>query len=240
MILRALCTMNGVLYAGNKETLWDSPIRNSINVLERLKAFHGQYYSANIMSLVVFGTDSLDELAKQILELFSQVPNWNIPMPMWPDNPYGPKECGVRIDMSPVADVKDLYICFPIPDTRPFYKTFVSQTHNLTNLIWSDHCWLVIYTNSLQPHGYLTNLLAHKGKGSLFSFLNRKNWINNHFMSSSVPARGFGILSIGLQLTDLGLDSIDDIIDCVFQVISLFSNLRSRLDQYKSLNRHSY
>lgn len=70
----------------------------------------------------------------------------------------------------------------------------------------------------MQPHGYLTNLLGHKGPGSVFSLLSRNEWVNNTYLNSSVPGRGFGYLTIGLTLTVEGLKHVEEIVEIVFSV----------------------
>ena len=40
---------------GNLETLKEIPLKNNIKVREELKKFHSNYYSSNIMKLVVYG-----------------------------------------------------------------------------------------------------------------------------------------------------------------------------------------
>ena len=57
---------------GTLDTLADRP---DSAVRDELIQFYNKYYSANIMRLVVLGSQSLDELEALTRPLFSQVPN---------------------------------------------------------------------------------------------------------------------------------------------------------------------
>ena len=78
------------------------------------------------MSLAVLGKESLDELEGTVRKIFSVIKNQNIPVPTWPESPYGPDELGTRIDLVPVMDMMNLLLLFPLKDYTPQYKTGVS------------------------------------------------------------------------------------------------------------------
>lgn len=110
---------------GNTETLLHTPKAQGINVLHCLSDFHLTNYSASVMSLVMSSRDELDVSEQLILKLFSKVRNVGTTLFKWTESPFGPQECMKWIEIQSVADVKDLHICFSIPDTRPFYHTLV-------------------------------------------------------------------------------------------------------------------
>ena len=47
---------------GNKQSLKTDPEREGIDICDKLKEYHEQNYSSNIMSLCVVGSQTLDEL----------------------------------------------------------------------------------------------------------------------------------------------------------------------------------
>jgi insulysin len=47
---------------GNRDTLWKIPREKALDVRGAVVEFHRKYYSANLMSLVVLGSGTLDEL----------------------------------------------------------------------------------------------------------------------------------------------------------------------------------
>lgn len=72
-----------------------------------------------------FFIESLDELEEMVVDLFSDVPNYNIEIPSWPEHPFTEKECKKIAYIVPVKDIRNMNITFPIPDLRPYYKTSV-------------------------------------------------------------------------------------------------------------------
>ncbi|KOB70370.1 Insulin-degrading enzyme, partial [Operophtera brumata] len=65
------------------------------------------------------------------------------------------------------------------------------------------------------PGHYLSHLLGHEGPGSLLSALKARGWCNR------IGARGFGFFGVQVDLTEDGVEHIDDIITLVFQYISM-------------------
>lgn len=87
--------------------------------------YHRAYYSANLMSLVVLGSETLDELQRLVEDHFLDVDNRNVTAPFWDENPYGPNELQTVLQMVPVKDIRHLHVMFPTPDTTPHYKASV-------------------------------------------------------------------------------------------------------------------
>jgi len=89
-------------------------------------SYHRSYYSANLMSVAVLGSETLDELQAVVEEMFLDVENRDVEAPIWTENPYGPNELQTRIEMVPVKDIRHLSVMFPVPDTTVHYKSSVS------------------------------------------------------------------------------------------------------------------
>ena len=68
---------------GDRKTLEETPKRKGINVRDALLDFHAQYYSANRMSLVLLGRETLEELEGYAQESFSGVENKHTPFPSY-------------------------------------------------------------------------------------------------------------------------------------------------------------
>jgi insulysin len=164
----------------------------SIDIRQTLFEYHRKYYSANLMTLAVLGSQSLDELQATVEALFSPIQNKNEPLPRWPESPYTSNERQVWINVLPVKDLRELHIVFPFPDTTSLY------------LSASEH--------------YIVHLLGHEGRGSLLSLLKKKNWVNELAAETTNHARGFGSFNIELELTKDGLRHAEDIVTHVFQV----------------------
>ncbi|XP_076547139.1 insulin degrading metalloproteinase isoform X2 [Osmia lignaria lignaria] len=181
--------------SGNKETLDIIPKQKGINVRESLFKFYKKFYSSNIMALCVLGKEDLDELEKMVVELFSQVENKEVEVPVWPEHPFNEKHFKTKWYIVPIKDTRHLYITFPIPDLQEHYKS--------------------------APTYYISQLLGHEGEGSLLSALKAKGWCNSLGSGKRLSARGFQFFVVYVELTEEGLQHIDDIVLLTFQYINM-------------------
>ncbi|XP_050730176.1 insulin-degrading enzyme-like isoform X1 [Eriocheir sinensis] len=180
---------------GNKETLDTLPKEQGINVRDSLLQFHAKWYSSNIMALAVLGKESLDELEEMVLGLFSEVENKSVTVPEWITHPFGPKQCRKVGYVVPVKDIRNLYVTFPIPDLHPYYKT--------------------------APGHYLGHLIGHEGPGSLLSYLKGRGWVNSLVGGQKSGAKGFAFFVVNVDLTEEGIEHVEDIVTAVFQYLNL-------------------
>uniref|UniRef100_A0A131YUM3 Insulin-degrading enzyme n=1 Tax=Rhipicephalus appendiculatus TaxID=34631 RepID=A0A131YUM3_RHIAP len=180
---------------GNLSTLDTIPKSKGLMVRDQLLKFHQQWYSSNIMSLVVLGKESLDELARMVVPLFSLVPNKGVERPTWPQHPYGPEQLGLQAHVVPVKDNRFLYMTFPTPDLRQYYKA--------------------------GPGDYVAHLIGHEGPGSLLSELKARGWVNSLVGGEKDGARGFSFTIVNVDLTEEGIDHTDDIVRLVFQYLNM-------------------
>lgn len=180
---------------GNLTTLDTIPKAKGLMVRDQLLKFHQQWYSSNIMSLVVLGKESLDELARMVVPLFSVVPNKGVERPTWPQHPYGLEQVGLQAHVVPVKDNRFLYMTFPTPDLRQYYKA--------------------------GPGDYVAHLIGHEGPGSLLSELKARGWVNSLVGGEKDGARGFSFTIVNVDLTEEGIDHTDDIVQLVFQYLNM-------------------
>ncbi|OWR46486.1 putative metalloprotease, partial [Danaus plexippus plexippus] len=180
---------------GNRDTLERIPRERGIDVRQELLKFHQKWYSANIMTLIVVGKESLDDLEGIVVKLFSEVEDRGVTAPTWPEHPFPPHLRKKRAYCCPVKDLRSLSIDFPIPDTRKHYKS--------------------------GPGHYLSHLLGHEGPGSLLAALKQRGWCNSLVGGTRIGARGFGFFGVQVDLTEEGVKHIDEIVELVFQYISM-------------------
>ena len=88
-----------------------------------------------------------------------------------------------------------LYITFPIPDLDPYYKS--------------------------SPGDYLAHLIGHEGKGSLLSVLKNLRWANSLVGGQKEGSKGFGFFVVNIDLTETGLEHVDEIVLLVFQYLQM-------------------
>ncbi|XP_058128643.1 insulin-degrading enzyme [Anopheles coustani] len=181
--------------SGNKQTLYENPRQNNINVRNELMKFHNKWYSPNIMSLAVFGKESLDDLERIVIQMFSQIENKNVKAPSWPDMPYDEDQLGTKTYIIPVKDTRSLTISFQLEDLEQYYKA--------------------------GPEHYVSHLVGHEGKGSILSELKARGWCNKLISGYSNLGRGFGCFEIMVDLTEDGFSHIDDTAKIIFQYLNM-------------------
>ena len=69
-----------------------------------------------------------------------------------------------------------------------------------------------------QPFNYISHLIGHEGPGSLLSALKERGWCNKLSSGYDNGIRGFAFYLIEADLTNDGMEHIDDILELVFQV----------------------
>ena len=173
---------------GNLNTLK----KNSI--FDELKNFHSEHYSANLMNLVIYHFDEIENYKNEIISIFQKIPNKNknsidftkIPFPYRKEN------------LSKLLKFKSTKI-----EKRLKLKWYLDPQN-------------IHYKNP--PLSILTFLIGHESEGSLHSLLNYKNLINGLIAGKSTYKNYFSIFYIDMQLTPKGFKNIDQII----QIIGLY------------------
>ncbi|WP_067862355.1 insulinase family protein [Neptuniibacter marinus] len=177
---------------GNLETLHNDktrPIRNE------LIDFYNQYYSANVMTLVVLGKEPLDQLEALVRSKFSPVKNRQV-TEFKTDVPlFDQSKLPLQINIQTVKDIHSLTLTFPTPETRSHWKA--------------------------KPIYYISSLMGYEGQGSLLSFLKEKGWATGLSASQGHDLPTESSLMINIQLTDKGEEQYLAVTQTVFQYIEL-------------------
>lgn len=185
---------------GNYHTLHEEPVALGLNVRDVLLDFYKNQYSANIMSLVVLGKESLDELTLWTILKFSEVPNTELPRPSYGgETIFEPSQLGKLTRAKPIKDLHKLELTFMVPDDQ-------------------ERNW------ELKPSGYYSHLLGHEAKGSILHFLKRKNWVNELSSGGMKVCHGNSLFMTELELTPLGLEHWEEIVVHVFEYLSMLKN----------------
>lgn len=185
---------------GNYHTLHEVPVERGEDVREILLDFYRHEYSANLMSLVILGNESLDQLQDWAISKFSAVPNSNLPRPSYnKEQIYTPELLGKITRAKPIMDTHKLELSFLIPEDQ-------------------EHNW------KLRPSGYYAHLLGHESKGSVLHFLKEKNWVNDLLSGAVKVCHGTSLLMVELELTPLGLERWEDIVVHVFEYLHMVNS----------------
>ncbi|ORX72599.1 hypothetical protein BCR32DRAFT_237726 [Anaeromyces robustus] len=176
-------------YTGNFETLNIPDIRN--HVIE----FYNNYYSSNLMKLVILGNESIETLNKWAKKYFSNIKNKNIKMDHFEDPPLTKEYLMKEICIKPIMDMSLLVLIFPVPNANKYFKE--------------------------KPYHYFTHLIGHEGKGSIISLLKSKNLAYSLEAGNSNIISDFDNFKIEISLTEKGLSNYEEIIEIVFQYIEM-------------------
>lgn len=177
---------------GSLQTLADD---ENQSVRDDLIKFYQQHYSANLMSLVVLGNESANELRELVTTKFAKVANRNSPTPSFNQPLFTDKQLPQRINTQPHKDLRQVSYLFPVPSTRPYFES--------------------------KPTYYLSNLLGHEGQGSLLSFLKSQGWADSLSAGIGFESDQQAALQIKIGLTKKGLKNTDAVTRALFQSIEL-------------------
>ena len=181
---------------GNLETLKNDPLKRGVKIRDEFIKHYEKHYSANRMKLVVLGKESLDELESWVEEFFSPVVNQNLPQNRWDHvQPFTEKELMTQIFAKPVMDSRTLDVYFPYPDEEDLFES--------------------------QPSRYTSHLIGHEGPGSILSLLKAKGWANGLSSGRMSVCPGSAFFTIGVRMTEDGLNHYQEIIKIIFQYIAM-------------------
>ncbi len=177
---------------GSLDTLADRP---DDPVRQDLLKFYDAHYSANLMNLVVLGSQSLDELQAMVVPKFSPVKDKSlgdadIKVPM-----FNPETLPMFVQIRPQAASRELQVMFPIADYRKDYRS--------------------------QPVAYLGNLVGHEGEGSLLSRLKAEGLAEGLSAGSGLAWKGGGLFAVTVTLTEKGVQQHDRVLQLLFAYMDM-------------------
>lgn len=177
---------------GNLETLADT---STAAVRDDLIAMYEQYYSANLMKLVVLGTQDLEALEAMVSSRFSDIKDKQVEIEPHGASFVDPSNVPLQIDIKPIKELRELSLMFEIPGVSQYWQT--------------------------KPVQYLSSLIGHEETGSLLDVLKSKGWVENLGAGLSLQDRNGAVFTINISMTPSGLDNRDTIVEQVFAWIAL-------------------
>lgn len=180
---------------GNLTTLDDTddrPLRKD------LLTFWQSRYSANIMTLSVYGPQTLDQLEAMVRPRFSRIENRNLE-PKSHTAPLIEKETLPSIlKVEALKDIRRLTLTFPIDSQEAFYRS--------------------------KPDHYVSNLLGHEGPNSLFDTLKRAGLVESLSAGTGMDTGRGALLELNMALTPEGLKRWQEIVALTFVYIDKVRN----------------
>ncbi|KAK0405859.1 hypothetical protein QR680_018242 [Steinernema hermaphroditum] len=181
---------------GNRQTLLDIPNSKGLRIHDEVVKFFKKHYSSNVMSLCVFGPQSLDELEDLVLSLpLLEIPNRNVKPKVFEHYYYGPEETGYRVDVVPVKNDRYVTVKF-----------------------------IVQHSASHSEIGRICSLLEYEGEGSLAHELKQRGW--SHSLNSM--SEDLSEMNVRIDLTQEGLDYVEDIVQLLFVYIGMLKRTGPR------------
>jgi secreted Zn-dependent insulinase-like peptidase len=177
---------------GSLDTLSDHPGKP---IRDELIRFYERYYSANLMSLVVLGSEPIEELKALVTERFSAIPNHNAKHPPVKAPLFREGSLPAQLNIASLKDIRQLSLDFPVPPIRKHYRN--------------------------KPLRYLGALLGHEGKGSLLSLLKQEKLATRLSAGTGLDTHEQATFSIRIGLTESGLEQPERVAQLVFKHIEL-------------------
>ncbi|MGB2173043.1 MAG: insulinase family protein [Porticoccaceae bacterium] len=177
---------------GNNQTLVDT--KDDL-LRDQLITMYNRYYSANLMTLVVLGNESIGELQSMVEKQFSPIINKNTVI-----KPYGvplvePYRLPLKANIKPLKELRELSLLFELPQ--------------------QDRYWEV------KPAMYLGEMIGYEGQGSLLQALKEKGWAESLSAGPALSDRGATLFSIDVRLTPEGYRHYEQILVELFAWLEL-------------------
>ncbi|KAI0511369.1 hypothetical protein KFK09_011999 [Dendrobium nobile] len=180
---------------GNWDTLEVKPKENGLDTRLELIRFYQENYSANIMHLVVYGKESLDEIKTLVESKFQDIRNIGRNYLHFPGEPCSSEHLQILVKAVPIKEGHILRIIWPITPGIRHYKEGLSK--------------------------YIGHLIGHEGEGSLFYNLKKMGWAMSLSAGEMDWSVDYSFFSVTIELTDSGHDHHEDIIGLLFKYIHL-------------------
>ncbi len=177
---------------GNLETLKGDD-SDYTELRKQLLRYFQDYYSSNLMKLVIVGKDPVEKLESLARKHFSLIKNKNLAPSSFKDTPIMEGLLPRMVYIKPIKSIRQLRLSFPIPSYRKEYRS--------------------------KPGAVISHLLGDEGAGSVLSFLKQKGWATSLSAGSGYGTREFAFFGIEITLTPEGLAHVDEIVGVIFQYI---------------------
>ncbi|KAM1079537.1 hypothetical protein FF1_014341 [Malus domestica] len=180
---------------GNWETLEVRPKAKGLDTRAELNKFYEQYYSANVMHLVIYGKESLDKIQATVEDKFKGIRNIDRSCLHFSGEPCTSEHLQILVKTVPIKEGHKLGLVWPIAPEIHHYKE--------------------------GPCRYLSHLIGHEAEGSLYAVLKTLGWATGLCAGESDSTLDFSFFRVDMDLTDAGHEHMQDIVGLLFKYISL-------------------
>lgn len=179
---------------GSLESLVTLPEEQQIDVRHELQRFFDQFYSADLMKLVVISPFRLELLARLVQRLFSPLKSSTRPPTAFPGIPIGEAEQGRRFEVMPIESRQEVVLTWMLEEPESFTLDY--------------------------PHYYLIEALQLRSDGSLLAHLENQGWAKDMQVATLPVCRGNSVLWLAVECTEVGIwDHTEEIVGSIFAYI---------------------
>lgn len=173
------------------------------NIHDKLKEFYNNYYSPDLMTLIILDNQNLDIMKQNIIEIFSQI------LP----KQYKQPDCRITGKMF-------------IDSNNRFIKMYPNEDKNMLSLYWDVRSFKD--TALYNPNPFICHILGSEVENSLYYHLLNLNYIVSlSFGNSYINDRT--LLMMDIELTPEGQNNLNEIINIVYNYIETFKNTNREL-----------
>lgn len=177
-----------------------------------LREWYQEHYSAHLMSLIVYGPQSLETLKTWVIQDFKDVPSLNKEL-FYPQTPALAEETQRKIVyIEPLQNIRALRLTWELP------ASMSRQT-------------------SCRPATLISSILGHEGKGSLLSILKEEGLVDNLSCDNYRLGKQHLLFSLYINLTKEGLENVSQVIERCFQAIQSLQKQDFPLHLFEELKR---
>ncbi|PQP95474.1 insulin-degrading enzyme-like 1 peroxisomal [Prunus yedoensis var. nudiflora] len=180
---------------GNWDTLEVRPKAKGLDTRSELIKFYEEYYSANVMHLVIYGKENLDKIQGLVEDKFKEIRNIDRNCLRFAGEPCTSEHLQILVRAVPIKEGHALRVVWPITPQIHHYKE--------------------------GPCMYLSHLIGHEGEGSLYSILKTLGWATGLSAGEGDSSLDFSFFRVDIVLTDAGHEHMQDIVGLLFKYISL-------------------
>lgn len=164
-------------------------------IREQLIQFYKRYYSSNIMKLVLYGNESIEEIEKKAIDFFSPIIDQKIGSIEYKEMPFISENLAKIYFVKSIRNSEKLKVVWYVENLRPYFKS--------------------------NPASYITFLIGHEGKNSLLSYLIDEDLALELSAGFSTEMNLFSTIEVSIKLTKKGLDNYLEVCEILFKYLQM-------------------
>ena len=160
-----------------------------------LKQFFKNHYVAKNMTLAVLSGYDLDKVENWVNQSFNHISRAQAKKNAIDVPFFTPGQLPKWVNVQPEKILKELTLTFPMPNFSQHYQS--------------------------KPLYILGHILGYEGRGSLYAYLKRQDWIETLVSGQSLSLDGVDLFAVTFALTDKGLLNQQELIQTFFETVEV-------------------